>query len=250
MDISLIGYGKMGRLIEQIALKRGHRVVCVVDVDNLSDLRSKAFRSADVAIEFTAPGAAYGLINQALDQDLKVVTGTTGLGAPELESLRERCRSGLATVFHSTNFSLGVYLFRKLNVYLARLMDPYPDYDVTLSEAHHAAKKDAPSGTAVTLAEELLPNLRRKTAWKLASVTTPDGTTPASAELAPTDLRVTSLREGQIVGRHTITYSSSFDTITITHDARDRAAFAFGAVLAAEYTASHTGWLTMDDLIR
>lgn len=240
MKIALIGYGKMGKEIERIALSRGHEVVCVIDINNQEDFASEAFRSADVAIEFTNPAAAYGNCLRAMQEGVKLVSGSTGWMAEHGEEMRRLCTEEGKTLFWSSNFSLGVAIFSAVNKYLARIMNEFPTYDVSMTETHHIHKLDAPSGTAITLAEGILENLDRKTRWELAS---PD------KEADDKDvLRITAIREGEVPGIHSIRYDSEADSITITHDAKNRRGFALGAVLAAEYTAGHTGFLGMSDL--
>ena len=240
MKIALIGYGKMGKEIERIALSRGHEVVCVIDINNQEDFASEAFRSADVAIEFTNPGAAYGNCLRTMQEGVKLVSGSTGWMAEHGEEMRRLCTEEGKTLFWSSNFSLGVAIFSAVNKYLARIMNEFPTYDVSMTETHHIHKLDAPSGTAITLAEGILENLDRKTRWELAS---------ADKEEDEKDvLRITAIREGEVPGIHSIRYDSEADSITITHDAKNRRGFALGAVLAAEYTAGHTGFLGMSDL--
>lgn len=248
MNIALIGYGKMGRMIEQIALERGHKIVCVIDVDNRSDIGSGAFRSADVAIEFTSPVSAYQNVKDAFAQDVKVVSGSTGWMDKHGDEMKQLCEDGAHTLFWSSNFSVGVAIFNALNVYLARLMNDYPSYDVKIEETHHIHKLDAPSGTAITLAEGVVKNLDRKSGWEKGVFTAPDGTVSGTDNLAPDIVPVDSIRRGEVAGIHSIIYDSDADCITITHDAHSRKGFALGAVLAAEYAANHKGFLTMHDL--
>ena len=250
MRIALIGYGKMGHMIEDIALKRGHQIVCIVDIDNREDFNSDAFKSADVAIEFTTPTAAYDNIVQAFGQNVKVVTGSTGWQKEHAADIRRLCGQEGQTLFWSSNFSLGVYLFNQVNAYLARLMNNYPDYDVEIDEVHHVHKLDAPSGTAITLAETLIKNIDRKTDWVKGTFHAPDGSISGGGEAKKNDLVINSFRRGEVPGIHTIRYNCEFDEISITHDAHNRGGFALGAVLAAEFTARHEGLLTMDDLFK
>lgn len=247
MKIALIGYGRMGHMIEAIAIRRGHQIVSVIDADNQEDFRSKAFSSADVAVEFTNPSAAYGNICKAFDQGVKVVTGSTGWQKEHNDDIQRLCRQG-NTLFWSSNFSLGVYLFDCVNEYLAKLMNGYPSYDVRIEETHHVHKLDAPSGTAITLADTVLRNIDRKAVWKKGSLTTPEGEQGFPGGKEENVLLVDSIRRGEVPGRHSVIYDSECDSITITHDAHNRKGFALGAVLAAEYTHNHEGLLTMDDL--
>lgn len=249
MKIALIGYGKMGKEIERIALSRGHEIVCIIDINNRQDFDSDAFRSADVAIEFTAPSVAYGNCIEAFRQEVKVVSGSTGWINEHREEMKSLCDEG-KTLFWSSNFSLGVAIFSAVNKYLARIMNDFPNYDVSMVETHHIHKLDAPSGTAITLAEGILENLDRKDKWVMGTLTAPDGTVSGTTECAPNELPVSAVREGEVPGIHTIKYESEADSIIITHDAKNRKGFALGAVLAAEYTATHTGFLSMNDLFR
>jgi len=250
MKIALIGYGKMGRMIEQIALGRGHQIVSIIDVDNLADFDSDAFRSADVAIEFTAPHVAYDNYLRAWAQGVKVVSGSTGWLNEHGDDVRRACEQEGKTLFWASNFSVGVAIFSAVNRYLARIMNQFPEYNVQLTETHHVHKLDAPSGTAITLAEGLLAELDRKTAWVPGTLQAPDGTVSGTTDCRPDQIPVSSIRRDEVPGIHTITYDSVADQISITHDAHSRQGFALGAVLAAEYTASHSGLLTTDDLFQ
>ena len=234
MKIALIGYGKMGKMIEQIALSRGHEIVSIIDIDNLQDFDSDAFRSAEVAIEFTAPQAAYGNYLKAWEQGVKVVSGSTGWMKEHGDDVRRMCEEG-KTLFWASNFSIGVAIFSAVNRYLAKIMNQFPQYDVEMEETHHVHKLDHPSGTAITLAEEIVERLDRKKQWA-------EDTTDSSM------LRVDHIRRGEVPGIHTIRYDSLEDCITITHDAHSRRGFALGAVLAAEYTKEHSGLLTISDM--
>lgn len=248
MKIALIGYGKMGRMIEEIALSRGHEIVCRIDVDNQQDFQSEAFRSADVAIEFTAPAVAYGNVQRCFEAGVKVVSGSTGWMADHVEEVRRQCLEDGKTLFWSSNFSVGVYLFGAINRYLAKLMNNFPQYDVRMEEVHHIHKLDHPSGTAITLAEQILSEVERKDSWSLGTLTQPDGSVVDEHTPAANELAIDSIRRGEVPGIHSITWNSEADSITITHDAHSRRGFALGAVLAAEYTAQHSGLLTMDDM--
>lgn len=248
MKIALIGYGKMGKQIERIARSRGHEIVSIIDLDNQQDFNSEAFRSADVAIEFTNPQAAYGNYLRAFEAGVKVVSGSTGWLKDHGDDVRRLCTEEGKTLFWASNFSLGVAIFSAVNKYLARIMNQFPEYDVTIEETHHVHKLDAPSGTAITLAEGILDNLDRKTSWVKGTLLAPDGTLSGSTQCAPEELPISSIRRDEVPGIHSIRYDSDADSITITHDAKNRSGFALGAVLAAEYTAQHTGLLTMEDL--
>ncbi len=250
MKIALIGYGKMGRMIEEIALSRGHEIVCIIDVDNQEDFDSPQFQSADVAIEFTAPHVAYGNYLKAFSHNVKVVSGSTGWLKEHGDDVRRMCSEGGQTLFWSSNFSLGVTVFRAVNRYLARIMNRFDNYRPTLEEVHHIHKLDHPSGTAITLAEELVKEVDRIDGWEFGQLTQPDGTVEGTDTVAANQLRVDSIRRGEVPGIHSIKWDSDADQITITHDAHSRRGFALGAVLAAEYTAQHKGLLTMDDLFQ
>ena len=239
MKIALIGYGKMGKMIEQIAIDRGHEIVSIIDVNNQEDLDSPEFASADVAIEFTAPQAAYGNYLKAFKHNVKVVSGSTGWMNDHGDDVRRMCSEEGQTLFWASNFSIGVAIFSAVNRYLAKIMNGFEQYDAHMEETHHIHKIDAPSGTAITLAEEIVENLDRKTSWIKGQENVP---------YDPKTLRVDSLRRGEVPGIHTVRYDSEADCITITHDAHSRKGFALGAVLAAEYTANHNGLLTISDM--
>ena len=236
MKIALIGYGKMGHAIEQIALQRGHEIVSVIDVNNQEDFMSDAFKSADVAIEFSMPAVAMDNYRRAFAAGVPVVSGTTGW-LEHLPEIKEACKAG-QTFFYASNFSLGVNIFFALNKYLAKIMNDFPAYDVRMVETHHVHKLDAPSGTAITLAEGLIDNIERKNKWV-------EGKEPAEDEIG-----ICSVREGEVPGIHTVIYESDVDTISITHDAKSLMGFALGAVVAAEFTCGTKGFLTMQDMLK
>ena len=241
MKIALIGYGKMGHIIERIALERGHEVVSKVDVDNQDEFESEVFASADVAIEFTVPTKAIENYRKAWAVGVPVVSGTTGWNAvlPELKA--EIAEKGY-TLFWASNFSLGVNLFFELNRRLATMMNRYADYDVDMTEIHHTEKKDAPSGTAITLAEGILENLDRKDEWVLV-----DG----QGSIDDSQLGIEALREGKVPGTHIVRYDSAVDSITIKHEAKSREGFALGAVVAAEFLVGKSaGFYSMSDLMK
>lgn len=250
MKIALIGYGKMGKMIEQIALGRGHQIVSIIDVDNQQDFDSPEFASADVAIEFTNPTAAYGNYLKAFAKGVKVVSGSTGWLKDHKADVERMCTEGGQTLFWASNFSVGVAIFSAVNRYLATIMNSFPEYDVTMEETHHVHKLDAPSGTAITLAEEIVDRLDRKQRWVKGTVQAADGTVSGTEACSPGELRIDAVRRGEVPGIHTVKYDSPADSITITHDAHSRQGFALGAVLAAEYTAGHTGLLTIGDMFK
>ena len=237
MKIALIGYGKMGKIIERIALERGHEIVSVIDIDNREDFQSEAFRSADVAIEFTTPHIALQNYDEAFRAGVAVVSGTTGW-TEHLEEVKANVEKNNHTLFWSSNFSLGVNIFMTLNSYLAKMMNQFPDYNVEMTEIHHTQKLDAPSGTAITLAEGILGNMDRKMVWVKDTENNSD------------ELAIKSIRDGEVPGIHTIRYESAVDSIEITHDAKSREGFALGAVVAAEFTKGKKGFLGMGDLLK
>ncbi len=251
MKIALIGYGKMGRMIEQIAKDRGHEIVCVIDVDNQQDFDSEAFKSADVAIEFTNPTAAYGNYLKAFRHNVKVVSGSTGWMKEHGDDVRRMCSAeGGQTLFWASNFSLGVAIFSAVNRYLAKIMNGFPQYDVRMEETHHIHKLDAPSGTAITLAEEIISDVDRKREWVKGVQRLADGSVEGSNDVAADQLAIESIRRDEVPGIHSVVYDSDADCITITHDAHSRKGFAMGAVLAAEYTKDHSGLLTISDMFK
>ncbi|WP_288309131.1 4-hydroxy-tetrahydrodipicolinate reductase [uncultured Prevotella sp.] len=251
MKIALIGYGKMGRMIEQIAKDRGHEIVCVIDVDNQQDFDSEAFKSADVAIEFTNPTAAYGNYLKAFRHNVKVVSGSTGWMKEHGNDVRRMCSAeGGQTLFWASNFSVGVAIFSAVNRYLAKIMNGFPQYDVRMEETHHIHKLDAPSGTAITLAEEIISDVDRKKEWVKGVQRLADGSVEGSNDVAADQLAIESIRRDEVPGIHSVVYDSDADCITITHDAHSRKGFAMGAVLAAEYTKDHSGLLTISDMFK
>lgn len=237
MKIALIGYGRMGHEIEKIAIQRGHTIVSIIDVDNVSDFDSPAFKSADVAIEFSTPDSAINNYRKCFAAGVPVVAGTTGW-LDHMEEVKKACEEGNQTFFYASNYSLGVNIFFVLNKYLAKIMNNYPDYDVKMEEIHHIHKLDAPSGTAITLAEGVIENIDRKEKWNL------------EVEENKTDLAIHCIREGEVPGIHEIIYESEADTISIKHDAKSRKGFALGAVVAAEFTCGKKGFLGMNDMLK
>jgi len=234
MKILLIGYGKMGKIIEGIVKNRGHEVAGIIDVnDRLADFH----KPVDVAIEFTQPEAVVSNLKTCIDKGIPVVCGTTGwlMHRTEVENY---CLEKKGAFFYASNYSLGVNLFFKLNEFLARLMDRYPQYAVSIDETHHTQKKDAPSGTAITLAEGVISNLNRKKEW------TPGATENTEA------LSINSFRIDPAPGTHTVNYQSAIDDLEITHTAHSREGFALGAVLVAEWLAGKKGVFTMDDFLK
>lgn len=250
MKIALIGYGKMGKMIEEIAISRGHEIVSIIDVNNQNDFESEAFASADVAIEFTAPQAAYGNYLKAWKAGVKVVSGSTGWLKEHGEDVEKACKEDGKTLFWASNFSVGVAIFSAVNKYLAKIMNGFPQYDVQETETHHIHKLDHPSGTGITLAEQIVEQLDRKKDWQMGSLTQPDGTVIPAEYDDKDKLTINSIRRDEVPGIHSICYDSEADCITITHDAHSRRGFALGAVLAAEYTKDHSGLLTISDMFK
>lgn len=235
MKIALIGYGKMGHEIEKIAIERGHTVVSIIDMNNISDFDSPAFKSADVAIEFSTPSTAFDNYCKCFAANVPVVAGTTGW-LEHLDEVKKACAEDGHTFFYASNYGLGVNIFFALNKYLAKIMNQYPDYNVRMEETHHIHKLDAPSGTAITLAEGVIENLDRKDSWNL------------DVEDKPTDIPIRSIREGEVPGIHDVIYESEADIISIRHDSKNRKGLALGAVLAAEFTKGKKGFLGMKDM--
>jgi 4-hydroxy-tetrahydrodipicolinate reductase len=239
MKIVLLGYGKMGKEIEKIALDRKHEIVLKVDETNHSTVTKEQLAAGDVAIEFSTPHTVVDNIYKCFDAKLPVVVGTTGW-YDRFEKIEADCNQGNNGLFHATNFSVGVNLFFKVNKYLAELMNNYSEYDVSMEEIHHIHKLDKPSGTAITLAIQILDKFKRKKEWS---------TDPARKNDKDT-LFIKDVREGEVPGTHIIKYSSAIDDIEIMHKAHNRKGFALGAVLAAEFMAEKKkGVYTMSDLI-
>lgn len=236
MKIAIIGYGKMGHVVERIARERGHEIVSIIDMANREDFDSPAFASADVAIEFTTPSTAFDNCSAALDRGVKVVSGTTGWSA-RLPEIKQIVESLGGTFFWSSNYSIGVNIFFALNKYLARIMSRFPQYTPWMTEVHHIHKLDHPSGTAITLAEGIMENDPAITAW---SETPVDENT----------LLINHVREAEVPGIHIIKWDSPVDSITIEHRARSREGFALGAVMAAEWIKDRSGMLGMDEMMK
>ncbi len=241
MKAAIIGYGKMGREIERVLTGRGHEVALVIDVDNAGDLNASKMAGVDVAIEFTTPDTALGNIKRCLEIGVPVVCGTTAWTAhlPEVEAL---CRERGGAFFYASNYSIGVNVVFELNRRLAEMMNRFAEYDVTVEEVHHTQKKDAPSGTAIVLADGIVDALDRKVRWVGATTTDPG------------ELEVVSVRRSVAPGTHTVTYESPVDTLTLTHNIKSRAGLAAGAVAAAEFLVAEVaggrnGVFSMKDLL-
>ncbi len=239
MRIAIIGHGKMGHMIEEILKQRGHEIVAVIDEENRDEFASRAFASADVAIEFTRPEAAVDNLLHAFAAGVPVVCGTTGW-LDSMPEIKEICLKGEGTLLWSSNFSIGMNIFMALNRYLADIMVNFPQYQPSLEEVHHVHKLDHPSGTAITLAEELIARTPSLQTWEEPA----DGATAA-----PGKLPVKAVREGEVPGIHSITWDSEADSITISHSAKSRRGFALGAVLAAEWLAGKKGFHTMAEML-
>jgi 4-hydroxy-tetrahydrodipicolinate reductase len=233
MDILIVGYGKMGKIIENIAVSRGHRIAGTIDVDNQRDLEKA---SADVAIEFSHPDAAFENVKLCLERGIPVVCGTTGWLSKKSE-IEKICNYYEGAFFYASNYSLGVNIFFKVNQMLARIMNDFPEYDVCMTEIHHAEKKDAPSGTAITLAEDIMGHVKRKKKWV------------TEAEKAD-QLEIKSFRIDQVPGTHIVKYESAIDDMEIKHTAHSREGFAKGAVTVAEWLPGKKGILSMDDFLK
>ncbi len=238
MNIALIGYGKMGKAIEEIAISRGHSVV--VKFNSQNPLESSQLRTTDVAIEFSQPDLALKHIKLCADGQIPIVVGTTAW-EEHLAEIINHIDKREASLIYSSNFSIGVNLFFELNKYLARLMNDKTDYVASVKEIHHAQKIDAPSGTAVTLAKDLISNHPTYSSWKL---------TGQSENMEKSDLPISAIREENVPGTHLISYTSEIDTLTIKHQAHNRKGFALGAVIAAEFIHKKQGVYTMSDILK
>ena len=236
MRIALIGYGKMGQAIESIAVAKGHEIVLKIDIDNASDLNKENITKADVAIEFTGPHSAFDNVMKCLALGIPIVCGSTGW-LDKWGEVKKYCEEKNGTLLYASNYSIGVNLFFELNTYLAKLMRNHPDYNVSMEEIHHTQKKDAPSGTAITLAEQVLQFIPRKKQW----VNHPGN--------SPEELEIISERIDPAPGTHTIKYSSPVDNIEITHTAHNRVGFAGGALLAAEFAIGKKGIFGMKEVL-
>ncbi|MGN0091480.1 MAG: 4-hydroxy-tetrahydrodipicolinate reductase [Alistipes sp.] len=237
MKVAIIGYGKMGHEIERVLLSRGHSINLIIDQNNTADLCADRLRGIDMAIEFTTPSTAYDNIRTCIEAGTAIVSGTTGW-TQRLPELQELCRAKGGAMIYSSNYSLGVNIAFAINRRLAELMNRFTDYDVRIEEVHHIHKKDAPSGTAITLANDIIARLDRKDGW--VNVPTDDN---AKIEIA-------SVREGEVAGIHTVTYDSADDTLSLRHSLKNRRALATGAVIAAEFVCGRRGVFTMEDLFR
>jgi 4-hydroxy-tetrahydrodipicolinate reductase len=236
MNIALIGYGKMGQAIEAIALEKGHSIVLKIDINNANEFTRENIAKADVAIEFTGPHSAFSNVMKCLEFGIPVVCGSTGW-LDKWAEVKNYCEQQNGTLIYASNYSIGVNLFFELNTRLAKLMSAYPQYDVVMEEIHHTQKKDAPSGTAITLAERVLENIPTKKLWVNHLSDNPE------------ELEIISERIDPAPGTHKIKYRSTVDDIEIIHTAHNRVGFAGGAVLAAEFTAGKKGIFGMKQVL-
>ena len=236
MNLLIIGYGKMGKSIEAIAKERGNNIAGIIDVDNQALLKDIDPSTVDAAIEFSQPDVAFDNIMTCLQRGIKTLSGTTGW-LDKKEEVKQFCDSNNGTFFYASNYSIGVNLFFRLNAYLAGLMKDYPQYEVSMKEIHHTEKKDAPSGTAISLAEDIISNIPDIKNWK-----NDDAKNPQS-------LSIKSERSGAVPGTHIINYVSEVDRIEIKHEAFSRKGFALGAVLVAEWLKDKQGMLDMNDFL-
>lgn len=236
MKIALIGYGKMGKTIEQLAIEKGYKIVLKVNAQNSTTWTNEQLKNADVAIEFTRPESAIENITRCFECGIPVISGTTGW-IEKMEEVKNLCKKMDGGFFYASNFSVGVNLFFKLNKILAEMMEAYDTYDISLEEIHHTQKLDAPSGTAITLAEGLLDKISRKNKWVKES---------AQQE---NELSIFSKRIENVPGTHSINYDSEIDSIEIKHTAHSRLGFAKGALLAAEWMKNRKGFYGMEDLL-
>jgi len=242
MKIALLGYGKMGRIIEQFALDRGHEVVLKIDENTTDQLLPENLQKADVAIDFSTPGSVFSNIEACFDAKLPIVVGTTGW-YDKLDEIKSQCEAGNNTMLYASNFSVGVNVFFFVNEVLAKIMNRYPQYDVLVEEIHHTHKLDSPSGTAITISEGILKGLDRKTEWVNELVGNAEELVPK-----PDQLLIESHRIEEVPGTHTVVYSSEVDDIEFKHKAHGRAGFALGAVLAAEWLQNKKGFYSVKDM--
>src|ERR1035437_9738427 len=237
MKIALIGYGKMGKEIEQVALERKHTIALIIDINNINELTPQNLKKADVAIEFSRPETAVNNIRTCFSSDTPIVTGTTGW-LEHFDTIKDECIKGNKQFFYASNYSLGVNIFFKVNQFLAKIMNNFGQYEVEMEEIHHIQKLDAPSGTAISLANDIIKNMERKKQWQLNKQDTAES------------LKINAVRRDMVPGTHTVKYDSTVDYIEMTHCAKSRKGFALGAVIAAEFIAGKKGFFNMDDLLK
>ncbi|WP_419699896.1 4-hydroxy-tetrahydrodipicolinate reductase [Mucilaginibacter sp. NFX135] len=242
MKIALLGYGKMGKIIEKIAISRKHEIVLTIDHDTLDDLTVENLQKADVVIDFTMPASVLGNIKLCFDAGVPIVVGTTGW-YDQIPQIKQLCEQSNNTLLYGSNFSVGVNIFFHVNRLLAKVMNSYPYYDVQVEEIHHTQKLDSPSGTAITIAEGILDNLETKSEW--VNVLTTDDKHDDDT-VSNNQLLIESLRIDSVPGTHTVIYDSEVDTIEFKHTAHNRNGFALGAVLAAEWVIGKKGFYSVD----
>jgi len=245
MKIALLGYGKMGRIIEKIAIDRKHEIVLKIDYDNLHELTAENLQKADAAIEFSTPATVLGNIGHCFKAGVPVVVGTTGW-YDEIQQVKQQCEQGNNSLIYASNFSVGVNIFFHVNRVLAKLMNNYPYYEVQVEEMHHTQKLDAPSGTAITIAEGIIENLDAKKEWVNALTT--DGEDTAGDNIKNDQLLIESFRIDSVPGTHTVIYDSEVDSIEFKHSAHSRNGFALGAVMAAEWIQDKKGFHSVQDM--
>ncbi|MFI5221880.1 MAG: 4-hydroxy-tetrahydrodipicolinate reductase, partial [Bacteroidia bacterium] len=245
MKIALLGYGKMGKAVEKIAIAKGHQIVYKVNMGNAYDFIAMSLRNVDVAIDFSMPHAAVDNILKCFQAKVPIVVGTTGW-YEQFDFIRDKCLNEEHTMVYSTNFSVGVNIFFKLNKLLAKIMDSYPDYDVRIEETHHTEKKDYPSGTALTMAKQILAENHHKTTHKGRLVMHEH---LPNQSVKPHELLIESKRFANVIGDHIVIYESVIDEIQLVHKAKSRYGYAKGAVLAAEWIQGKKGIFTMDDIL-
>jgi 4-hydroxy-tetrahydrodipicolinate reductase len=245
MNIALLGYGKMGKIIEKIATDRKHNIILKIDHDNQHELTAENLKKADVVIEFTMPASVLSNIQHCFDAGVPVVVGTTGW-YEHLAQVKQNCNDSGSTLLYASNFSVGVNIFFHINRKLAKLMNNYPYYDVQVEEIHHTQKLDSPSGTAITIAEGIIDNLDRKKEWM--NVLTAEGNDADDSSLKNEQVLIESFRIDSVPGTHTVIYDSEVDTIEFKHTAHNRNGFALGAVLAAEWVHNKKGFFSVQEM--
>ncbi|MFI3259455.1 MAG: 4-hydroxy-tetrahydrodipicolinate reductase [Rikenellaceae bacterium] len=236
MKVAIVGYGKMGREIEKILVSRGHTISLIIDIDNAADLTAENLKGVDVAIEFTTPHTAYANLRSCIEAGIPVVSGTTGW-LDRYDELKALCIERESALFYASNYSLGVNLMFRINKQLAALMNKFDGYGVEVEEIHHIHKLDAPSGTAITIAEGLIEELDGIEGWV-------NDTTPEAKQV-----EIKSIREGEVPGTHTVTYESADDILELKHTIKNRSTLAYGAVIASEFLCGKVGVFSMDDML-
>ena len=245
MKLALLGYGKMGKIIEKIATDRKHTIVLKIDYNNQDELTAENLKKADVIIEFTTPGSVLSNIEHCFEANVPVVIGTTGW-YEHLDEVKEKCLQSNSTLLYASNFSVGVNIFFHVNRLLAKLMSNYPYYDVQVEEIHHSQKLDSPSGTAITIAEGIIENLGTKKEW--VNILTADGKDADDDNVKNDQLLIESFRIDSVPGTHTVIYDSEVDSIEFKHTAHNRNGFALGAVLAAEWVHGKKGFFSVEEM--